>query len=301
MFRLLQIGDISCKSGYVGPPHQQICYEISYIVSGRGEFYINGIAHPVKKGDIVINTFDELHYTKSSVGDPLRFFYIGFIFREDYKSYANFKPVVEMFVSGQNRVFADKLNIHNIFINAFSEFINNSPMSAEVIESCIQQIVCYTYRDFLKNHKDVLYHQNEPKRTSEEIVYDIVNYIDQNVTRLRKLTDISDYLGYCYPYLSARFSQEMGMTINEYTNQTRLKMAEKLLDGNDSITKISEVLGYDSIHSFSRVFKKYYHLSPSAYRQRRLEQPEAGPVCELLAGDTGEKPAGEPDSRKDIV
>ena len=290
MFRLLQIGDISCKSGYVGPVHQQICHEISYIVTGRGEFYMNGMAHPVKKGDICLNTFGELHYTKSSMNDPLRFFYIGFTFREDSERYANFRAVVDMFSNGKDRVFADRLNIHSIFINAFSEFINSSPMSTEVLESCIQQMLCYTYRDFLEAQHNNVYYQKQRKGTPEEIVYDIINYIDQNITRLKRLTDISDHLGYCYPYLSALFSQKVGMTINEYVNETKLKMAEKLLGGDASITEIAEALGYDSIHSFSRVFKKHKNMSPSAYRQKCASQGEANSAGVLPLGERRRRP-----------
>ena len=39
---LYQIGDLSCESGYAIGEHEQYCYEISYIVSGKGLFYTNG-------------------------------------------------------------------------------------------------------------------------------------------------------------------------------------------------------------------------------------------------------------------
>ena len=45
-----------------------------------------------------------------------------------------------------------------------------------------------------------------------------------------------------------------------------MKEAKKLLrEKNHSITQISELLGYSSIHIFSRAFKKAVGLSPTAY------------------------------------
>ncbi|WP_420872065.1 cupin domain-containing protein [Cohnella rhizosphaerae] len=53
--RLFQVGDLSCQGGYVVNEHEQFCYELSYIVSGRGWFKAGGASHAVKEGDIVLN------------------------------------------------------------------------------------------------------------------------------------------------------------------------------------------------------------------------------------------------------
>ena len=47
---LYQIGDLSCLSGFEVGNYLQPCYEISYIISGKGDFFLNGIKFPVEKG-----------------------------------------------------------------------------------------------------------------------------------------------------------------------------------------------------------------------------------------------------------
>jgi len=264
-FQLIQIGDISCRKGYLGPLHQQICYEISYIASGSGEFFIDDIAYPVKKGDIFINYLGEMHYTKSSVYDPLRFYYLGFNFDVTSDRYDSYDLVINMFKNRKSPVFKDKFNIHGIFVNAFNEFINDNALKLEIIESCIQQILCYTYRNYAQEFGDI-YSNEDKKRVTEEILYDVIHYIDNNYLNINKLTDISDRLNYSYPYLSLIFSNETGITIKKYLSDKKIEHAERLLHSELSITEISELLGYESIHTFSRIFKKKTGVSPSQYR-----------------------------------
>lgn len=264
-FQLIQIGDISCRKGYVGPLHQQQCYEISYIVSGRGEFFIDDIAYPVEKGDIIINYLGEMHFTKSSISDPLRFYYIGFSFDVVSERYDSYDIVINMFKYRKSPVFKDKFDIHDIFVNAFNEFINDNAMRHEIIESCIQQIICYTYRIYAEVHGDI-YSNKDKNRVTDEILYDVIHYIDHNYLNICKLTDISDRLNYSYPYLSFIFSNETGTTIKKYMSDKKVEHAQKLLQTEISITEISELLGYESIHTFSRIFKKKTGMSPSLYR-----------------------------------
>lgn len=49
----------------------------------------------------------------------------------------------------------------------------------------------------------------------------------------------------------------------------KMKEAKKLIrEKNHSVTQISDMLGYSSIHNFSRAFKKKIGFSPIEYRQQ---------------------------------
>lgn len=50
--------------------------------------------------------------------------------------------------------------------------------------------------------------------------------------------------------------------------------AVSLLESGVSVTETAEQLGYQSIHTFSRAFSRYYGVSPSRYLAARRE-PEA--------------------------
>jgi hypothetical protein len=98
-----------------------------------------------------------MHYTKSSVYDPLRFYYLGFNFDVTSDRYDSYDLVINMFKNRKSPVFKDKFNIHGIFVNAFNEFINDNALKLEIIESCIQQILCYTYRKYAQEFGDIIF------------------------------------------------------------------------------------------------------------------------------------------------
>jgi len=53
----------------------------------------------------------------------------------------------------------------------------------------------------------------------------------------------------------------------EYISKVKMNKAKELLLGTSaSITEIAYSLGYPNLFSFTRAFKKYYSISPSAYR-----------------------------------
>jgi AraC-like DNA-binding protein len=57
-----------------------------------------------------------------------------------------------------------------------------------------------------------------------------------------------------------------GTGIIEYFKYLKIERAKTLIrEENHNITEIAEILDYNSIHSFSRHFKKATDISPSEY------------------------------------
>ncbi|WP_413190752.1 AraC family transcriptional regulator [Psychrobacter sp. AT9] len=68
--------------------------------------------------------------------------------------------------------------------------------------------------------------------------------------------------------LNERFKQSVGITPLAYLSNYRLRLAARFLRQEQySISKISELVGYASDHSFSGAFKRRYGQSPSHYRK----------------------------------
>ncbi len=75
-----------------------------------------------------------------------------------------------------------------------------------------------------------------------------------------------------YDYLRKLFKKEMGMTPLEYLTRLRMKKAENMLAAMShdySVAEIAQLCGYDDALYFSRVFKKSFGCSPSAFAKKR--------------------------------
>lgn len=94
------------------------------------------------------------------------------------------------------------------------------------------------------------------------------NYIDAHVEENFKLSDLAGQLGYADYYLSKKYKQETGTTINEYTREARLNRACFLLANTElEIREISDRLFFHAPSYFTKLFREAYGQTPSEYRE----------------------------------
>jgi YesN/AraC family two-component response regulator len=100
-------------------------------------------------------------------------------------------------------------------------------------------------------------------------INEIAEYITHNYQHNISLADIAQKFYISKSYLSRIYKEVTGFTVNEYINVIRTKKAQQMLESTEySITQIAELIGYDSITYFEKVFKKYIELSPLKYRKK---------------------------------
>jgi AraC-like DNA-binding protein len=63
---------------------------------------------------------------------------------------------------------------------------------------------------------------------------------------------------------------QLGTTHAELVQECQCLMAERLLaDGKQPLKQIADALGFSSVHSFHRAFRRWRGLTPSAWRDSR--------------------------------
>lgn len=98
-------------------------------------------------------------------------------------------------------------------------------------------------------------------------------YLRENYMRYMNVTDVADFLGISYPYLSRIFrTQDEGNgKLGEYLNEIRIEKSKEFLSAtNESLDAIARKVGYGNVQSFQRFFKKYEKMTPGEYRRLRL-------------------------------
>lgn len=271
--RLVQVGDLSCEAGYSTGAHIQVCYEITYIVSGSGQIWSGHRPYPVRRGDIFINAVGDPHLVRSSVHDPMRFFYLGFHFDETSPDFPLFQPVKQFFDTCDSPLLPDQHAMYNAFTEIFNELIEDLPMRDVLIKACLEQILIATYRSYLVGAR-AGYVAPESQTKGESIVYAAIHYIDTHIEQIKSLKDISAPLGYSYPYLSQVFTRETGRPLKAYFYDKRFERAGVLLQSGCRIGEVAERLGYETAYAFSRAFKHHYGVAPSHYAaQAKTEEP----------------------------
>jgi len=263
-----QVGDLSCEAGYYLPPHTQQVHEISYVVSGRGVFSANGERYEVKRGALFVNADTDMHEIESSMDDPIRYMYLGFRARKPITS-----PIIQtlenFYARPHNRIAEGMFEVQETFIRLLNEIIIADQFTGLLKECCIHQLVCQVYRLLnIRSERNYLV-ATGGKTDVQKLVYDIAQYIDSNVGKLSRLSSLSERFGYSYAYIARVFSQQMSASLQDYYTNRRLEKARDYLTHGVSVTETAQLMGYQSIHSFSRAFRKVMGLSPSEYVKNR--------------------------------
>ena len=69
-------------------------------------------------------------------------------------------------------------------------------------------------------------------------------------------------------YLSRLFKKKHHKTLNEYITSERMQLAAEMLRGSNlTVSTISARVGYPNYSYFTRIFKKYYGVTPREYQQ----------------------------------
>lgn len=82
-----------------------------------------------------------------------------------------------------------------------------------------------------------------------------------------KLSDVAKRAGTNRTYLSQYFNRDSGTTFYDYVNNLRIDHAERLLaETDETIDKVAESSGFNSLSTFLRAFKARHKCTPVEYR-----------------------------------
>ena len=111
----------------------------------------------------------------------------------------------------------------------------------------------------------------EKKFQQSKLIHRIMNYINENYSDASLgLGMIATNFNISEGYVSSLFKEQAGINFTEYVETQRINKACDLLRNTDcSINDISEKVGYNSVQSFRRAFKRIHGFSPSELRKNK--------------------------------
>lgn len=247
-------------------------YEIYYLVSGERYYFIEKQIYYVKKGSLVFIDRNQIHKTvgaNTNYHDRILMLISEdaikpiFSLCEGFDIPAFFSKnfgIIELNEAGQK-------HIECILFAIIREMKQKHSNYDFLIKMKLAELLIYAVR--CKNGENFTLKAEPVKTEKYKKISEIAQYISEYYQSDISLSDISRdfYISKCY--LSRIFKEITGFTVNEYINIIRVKKAQQLLEHSEyNITEISELIGYDSITYFEKIFKKYLELSPLKYRKK---------------------------------
>ena len=104
------------------------------------------------------------------------------------------------------------------------------------------------------------------------IVQEIIDYVSDNYREKFTIDELAFIFRTNRATLCKQFKAATGKTLVEFINNKKLEVAkDRILNTSDTFTAISEYLNFESIHYFTRFFKKLTGVSPREFRTRGIK------------------------------
>ena len=97
-------------------------------------------------------------------------------------------------------------------------------------------------------------------------------FIDSNYAERIDAGEIADEACYSKFHFIRTFKSIYGRTPHQYLTHVRIERAKELLEQGVSVTEACFAVGFDSLGSFTSLFKRRAGVTPSEYQRRQLER-----------------------------
>lgn len=108
------------------------------------------------------------------------------------------------------------------------------------------------------------------KEKSIKRIISLQKYVNLHYAEPLTVSFACEYVNLDYHYFSRIFKQETGKNFIDYLNSVRIMNAQQqLVSTNQSISFISQNVGFQNASYFNRVFKSFCGVTPKEYRMNR--------------------------------
>ncbi len=243
-------------------------FQMVGILSGDGCFHIEDTSYPIEKEQIYMLCPQQMHAIplgeKNSA--PLHMLDVKFTVADP----ALFEDLVRVGNMFHLRQFGWFLRF---FDKILAESTHREPYYYSIINGYLLEMLVRIVRECLGICTQAPEEEAPHVDTFKGVdVAALMQYIDFNYSRIICLEDLSRLAGVNKTTLISIFKELYGTTPIRYINRIRLLKARELLVNTDaSVSEIAELVGFQSIHYFSRFFKAKENCTPMEFRMRSAQ------------------------------
>lgn len=113
----------------------------------------------------------------------------------------------------------------------------------------------------------------DTKVGDHHVLDSVLNYCMLNFEKNLSLELLEKELHVSKYYISHMMNQKLHIGFNDYVNSLRISAACKhLVKSDDTVTEISEAVGFNTLRTFNRAFQKQMGMTPSDYRAKKKKE-----------------------------
>ena len=238
-------------------PHMQREIEIMLCHDGKTTAYVDSVRYDLQVGDVLLIFPGQIHHYDIVQEGSFRLFMVDpTLIPELASTFESRVPTSAVIRGAANdekiRMLSDAL--------------------AEISEpTCMvpyRQIRLHGYFEVLLSELLSRTELEDASRSDSDAMRSIVAFCSENYSRDLSLTVLEENLGLSRYYISHLLGAKLGLRFNDYINSLRIcEACRRLSCSDESMTEISDKVGFNTLRTFNRAFMKQMKVSPSDYRR----------------------------------
>lgn len=228
-------------------------WELTYVDKGELLTTIDGVSYHLKQGDLIF--YAPMQFHTQSTFEKISSSYLTINFKMNF-NHADLLC---------NKIFSLKRDSYFIVTKLIEELSNDNLYSNDLSLCYLKQLIIQMLRlDNSHFHSKPTTHMQQTYEN--ELLNDILLYIDDNIYEKISVSTLCEHFCISTSMLHSLFRKNMNNTAKNYINELKLSKSKELIRNSPhTLSEISEMLGFSSIHYFSKKFKSYFNISPTEY------------------------------------
>lgn len=256
------------NAGYEFKGEKHDYYELTFVDRGTLETTIEDKDYVIHEKELIIYGPGQFHTQRISEGQSCS--YITIVF-----SMINITPEAP---DGENELLLNKVFTYDKKIyTLLKDFVQESSIQIPYLNSLmtclLQEIMIRLLRSEFLSRKEEKPVSLTRQHYQDELLERILTYIDECICEPLTIAEICQKFSISRSSLQLLFKENLDQTPKKYISDLKLEKSCQLIrEQKYSISEISLLLGFNSIHYFSRAFTHKYNMAPSEYSKQMFNQ-----------------------------
>lgn len=242
--------------------------ELIYISEGSGSISTKLNKYEIKKGDVILLNAFEAHKINANKRLTCVIIQISNHFLREY--YPSIRNVIFNEANLKNVLDRKAFNnLKELIIKVAYAYFKEDDLYELKCVGLLSDLLCI----LLTNVSTTLLSENEyhQKKRNSQRINRLLSYIESNYQNKISLKYLADSEHITDTHLSHIFSNELGISFQDYLNKIRLENALRLFsDSSLSLTDIAIQSGFSELKYLNKTFENRFNLKASKYREKNI-------------------------------
>jgi len=252
------------NSGYNFGGETHSYFELTYVDRGTLHTEVDSKPYELREKDLIIYGPGQFHTQSIPNGQSCS--YVTILFEMDT---IIFEEECDQYQLLLNKIFHYDKKIYSLIKSFVQESSSDIPYMNSLMLCLLQEIMVRLLQyEFIGQRKERPV-TGVRQHYQDALLEEILKYIEDTISEPLTVEEICQKFSLSRSSLQLLFKENLHQTPKKYISDLKLEKASQMIRENKyTISEIALMLGFTSIHYFSKAFAQKYNMAPSEYSKQ---------------------------------